>query len=277
VFDINKFHPIELDDLVRIGNKYDGGYVLSQSQIEKTETLLSFGINTDWTFEESFYRTKNVKILSYDYSTKARLDIPVSGLIYRFLYSVAGILCYLLLLKPARTKDHLRRICLKSNFYKFFDGRQGKHFIPKFIGGSEGGIYTCFDTIFRELGAVDDLSVFIKMDIEGGEYESLPRLGGHLNKINGIAVEFHNLVKYEKEFVNLTDDLADKFYVAHIHGCNYGHLIEKTNIPDIIKITFINKRIAPGNIRLSGKHYPVKGLDFPDDPLKKDYVLKFDR
>ncbi|MDR1317512.1 MAG: hypothetical protein LBK13_11640 [Spirochaetales bacterium] len=119
--------------------------------------------------------------------------------------------------------------------------------------------------------------MFVKIDIEGGEYESLPGLAGHLDKINGIAAEFHNLMKHEKEFINLAAELADKFYIAHIHGCNYGGLIENTNIPDIIKITFINKRIVTGNIRPSEKHYPVKGLDFPDNPLKKDYALSFNR
>jgi hypothetical protein len=171
LLDFNKCQPIELDDLIRVGNKYDGGYILSKRQIKNTDTVLSFGINLDWTFEEDFFYNKNVKIYSYDYSTKAYLEKNIFGIIYRFFYSSAAILYFLIRGKPARAKNILRIFCLKSNFYKFFNDKQGKHYIPKFIGNYDDDIYTCFETIFNNLGNINNLSVFVKMDVEGAEYD----------------------------------------------------------------------------------------------------------
>jgi len=275
MFDFNKCHPIELDDLIHIGNKFDGGYVLSKKQIEKTEILLSFGVNLDWSFERSFYKEKKTKIYSYDYSTKAHLDKNIFGRIFRFLRSSMIIFYYLILLKPSRAENHLWRLFFRSTFYKFFNDKQGRYFIPKFIGNYDDDIYTCFDTIFKELGEINNLSVFIKMDIEGSEYDSLPQLFRYLDKVNGLVVEFHDLEKCENQFINLLDELKKQFYIAHVHGCNYSHLIKFTNIPNVLEITFINKKMVEGNIIQSKKNYPIKGLDFPNKPFKKDYVLNF--
>jgi hypothetical protein len=73
MFDFYKCHPIKLDNLVRVGNVHDGGYILSKRQIEKTDILLSFGVNDDWIFEKEFTKIKDVKIYAYDYSIK---DLP---------------------------------------------------------------------------------------------------------------------------------------------------------------------------------------------------------
>lgn len=75
MYKLEQIKPIQLDDLVRCGNKYDGGYVLSQRQIDKTKVLLSFGINADWTFEYDFSkRNPSVRIYAYDYSTPNALS-----------------------------------------------------------------------------------------------------------------------------------------------------------------------------------------------------------
>ncbi len=75
MYKLEQIKPIQLDDLVRCGNKHDGGYVLSQRQIDKTKVLLSFGINADWTFEYDFSkRNPSVRIYAYDYSTPSALS-----------------------------------------------------------------------------------------------------------------------------------------------------------------------------------------------------------
>lgn len=113
------------------------------------------------------------------------------------------------------------------------------------------------------------------MDVEGAEYDTLPGIMRYLEKINGMVIEFHNLMKYEKKFIKLRDELLDEFYIIHVHGCNFDRLIENTNIPNTMEITFINKKMINGNITLSKKNYPVKGLDLPDNPFKEDYILEF--
>lgn len=55
--------------LKRLGSSNDGGYLVPLECISKTETLLSFGLNDDWSFEEDFKKYKlKVKIFSYDHT-----------------------------------------------------------------------------------------------------------------------------------------------------------------------------------------------------------------
>jgi hypothetical protein len=112
MFDFSKCHPIELNDLVRIGNEYDGGYILSERQIERTDTILSFGVRDDWTFEEDFAKRKNVKIYSYDYSTK---DLPFAA--RKFARTYAAIVYNLLCLKRSKVKYHLSQFRLSKRNY----------------------------------------------------------------------------------------------------------------------------------------------------------------
>ena len=60
------FKPNFLYDLLRIGSKYDGGYLVERQSLEKTEFLLSFGISTNWDFEEDFIRFKNIGFIAFD-------------------------------------------------------------------------------------------------------------------------------------------------------------------------------------------------------------------
>jgi hypothetical protein len=236
--------------------------------------LFAFSIQDDWTFEEGFSSRKNVKIYSYDYSTEELLNRRL----YRVLKSSAAIIYHSMRLQFYRVKDHLRKIRLRTKLYGFFDEKQGRYYIPKFIGGGgvDNDIYTCFETIFRNLGKVRDLSVFVKIDIEGGEYICLSELIPYFDSINGLAIEFHAIGECADKFEFLLDKILEKFHIAHIHGCNYGKLIDDTNIPDVLEITFINKKIVPEQITLSKKTYPIEGLDFPSNPYKKDYTLPFD-
>ena len=47
--------PINWKNLIRIGKDNDGGYVIPYEIISKTDVLLSYGINKDWSFEKYFY------------------------------------------------------------------------------------------------------------------------------------------------------------------------------------------------------------------------------
>lgn len=65
----NFFQFKSASDLIRIGNKNDGGYLISQSDIDKSDVLFSFGINNDWSIDEDFIlNKKDIKIFAYDAS-----------------------------------------------------------------------------------------------------------------------------------------------------------------------------------------------------------------
>ena len=53
-------------DLVRIGRDHDGGYLVSASDIENSQLLISLGVNDDWSFEEQFKKRRDIPTLAYD-------------------------------------------------------------------------------------------------------------------------------------------------------------------------------------------------------------------
>ena len=56
-------------NLVRLGSRFDGGYLIPSELINKTEKLISFGLNDDWSFEEEFKKkNKKLKVLSFDHT-----------------------------------------------------------------------------------------------------------------------------------------------------------------------------------------------------------------
>ena len=50
---LKPFHS-DKSNLVRIGPKKDGGYVIDKRVIEKSEVIITCGLNDDWEFERDF-------------------------------------------------------------------------------------------------------------------------------------------------------------------------------------------------------------------------------
>lgn len=121
--------------------------------------------------------------------------------------------------------------------------------------------------------------IFLKMDIEGSEYPWLKSLSEvRLNKFKQIIIEFHG-INDDSWNTELPDKIAclkkisNTHYPVHIHGNNYSPLTE--NIPDTVEITYIRKNELNFYPELNKELLPIKGLDFPNNPNKKDYDLNF--
>ena len=59
-------------DLVRIGNRNDGGYLVSLADVNKTDLLLGLGVLDNWTFEKQFIKLKDVPLYTYDATISLR-------------------------------------------------------------------------------------------------------------------------------------------------------------------------------------------------------------
>jgi hypothetical protein len=271
VYDLEKYRPVQLDDLIRLGRKFDGGYVISKRQIEKTKVLLSFGINDDWSFESDFEKSKHIKIFAYDYS------VSWDGELGDHIRCMLG---YLLDLRRSKVKETWKFIKKAEKNLKslnnFFQRKYDRYFIPKYLGEYDAGKYISFDRIFKKLKDIGSLSVFIKMDIEGAEYKTLPCLLPYFDKINGLVVEFHGLDN-PVEFEEISQLLLKSFYVAHIHANNSGGYIINSMLPMTLEITFIHKNMLSENITFSSCDYPLPGLDFPNENTLDDMVLRFNK
>ncbi|MEW6143612.1 MAG: FkbM family methyltransferase [Thermodesulfobacteriota bacterium] len=131
---------------------------------------------------------------------------------------------------------------------------------------------TNFNKIFSRIPST--ASVFIKMDIEGWEYQSLPGLEDYFDRITGIAVEFHHVDTMLEDVCRSVSNLEKSLDIVHVH-INNGGVIDERGIPDTVEMTFENKRLNQEPTRSSERTYPVDGLDFPNVTDRKDYKLEF--
>jgi hypothetical protein len=285
MYDIEKLRPIALDDLVRIGRKYDGGYVVPRRAIAATNILLSFGISGDWSFEEDFLRTHAVAPPPPPHTHKR-----TACQLFAFDASVsAGKLCREAIQLAERSLAKLLRFDFTAKrwgfvrmktailFSLFFNQRQRK-FFPRFLGTKTEGEFVDFDHIFHEIIGMDqrsDQSIFLKMDIEGAEYDTLPMLVPYLQKINAMVFEFHHLDRFGEAFERILASFSEKFFIAHVHANNYGGLIENSKLPIVLEISFLNKSLLKCPPEPSGLSYPVPGLDSPCNQHVPDLPISF--
>src|SRR5208283_3632311 len=65
---------VEVPDLIRLGSKYDGGYVVPRSCVIESDMLLSFGISSDWNFEKDFHGlNRAAPIHAYDHTVSQKI------------------------------------------------------------------------------------------------------------------------------------------------------------------------------------------------------------
>ena len=259
-------HPVQCEDLIRIGKENDGGYVISNKIIKLSNILLSYGINKDWSFEKDF-KNKNpdIKIECYDHT------LTLNALILFTLKSVLLTLIHIILLSRKRINKNILGIFIIHNYFNFFK-KKIKHHKKRIWNNNTKNSKTVQETI----ASVEESkkNIFIKMDIEEAEYLVFADLINSKENITGIVVEFHNLEKYSIQFNDIINKSKEDFNIVHVHGNNYSKLLPNQNFPSTIEITFLNKKLSKTSI-LSKKSYPIKGLDQPNKISKPDYKLKF--
>ena len=81
-------------------------------------------------------------------------------------------------------------------------------------------------------------NIFLKIDIEGSEYNLLSEIIHYKNRICGIAIEFHSVDVNIKKIENFIKDLG--FYITNIHINNYS-TFGKNLLPKVIEITLEKK------------------------------------
>ena len=64
-----KPYHIKSSNLVRIGPRTDGGYIIDKRILNKIDILIACGLNDDWEFERSFFKKKpKTKINAFDHN-----------------------------------------------------------------------------------------------------------------------------------------------------------------------------------------------------------------
>jgi hypothetical protein len=122
-------------------------------------------------------------------------------------------------------------------------------------------------------------NIFLKIDIEGGEYPWLLQIDeNQLNKIKQIVIEFHGITNdgwncNYNDKVKCLEKLSKTHYIVHAHGNNYGQVVN--NIPDVIELTYVNKNYFISVPELNTHPLPIANLDFPNNCSLNDINLNF--
>ena len=236
--------------LARYGRDNDGGYLIVENDIEKSEYILCLGINDDWSFERDIYEKYGVSIHCFDGSISL---IPLIKLVIKNAFHFPN-------LKPFTNS-------LKSliTFKKFFS-QAGVHFKKMYVGRAIG----CTSITFSKSVQICDIHkpFFLKVDIEGSEYRILDEILGHKNLIQGLAIEFHDFDLHIAEIQRFTERLG--LQVAHVHVNNYGE-VDDENIPIFLEVVYSSS--TPNNF--NKRALLPNSLDMPNDPARPEVQIVF--
>lgn len=147
-------------------------------------------------------------------------------------------------------------------------------FYKKNIGPLNTNKYTNLDFFIKKFN-----NIFLKMDIEGGEYPWLISLSHEkLSKFKQITIECHGINNDSWNYcynlkLRCFINLSHTHYLVHIHGNNYSEVIN--GIPNVVELTYINKNCFDEEPELNKTTLPIYNLDFPNNPNSSDYDLNF--
>ncbi len=262
-----QLQPIHWDKLIRLGRDNDGGYILPEELVSTTKSILSYGVNKDWSLEKSFYNLNpNVHIHGYDHT------LSLFSLFQYTLKCCLLSILYILTFDKKRLKKTLPGIVVIPDYFLFLKGKC-KHFRNRIWKDRSEDSKTLEDTI-EALPKESQSSIFLKMDIEGAEYLVIDSILKHAEKFNLLAIEFHDIEKNLNLFNSSVQKLKEFFHILHIHGNNYSQTISEQGFTDTMELTFIEKSYchAPVSSKYS---YPIKGLDHPNKISRPDAKLIF--
>ena len=202
-------------ELARYGRKNDGGYLIPAADLDKSDVLLSFGLNDDWSFERDANKHHDLKIYCYDRSVthksllkmllKNILHFPSIGPFLNTFYSLIT--------------------------FRIFFSKPNVDFLPYFVGRCISKKSLLFSQVWRQ----HDIKgcVYLKIDIEGSEYRILEDIVLHRENITGIAIEFHDFDLHVSQITFFVEKM--EMHVAHVHVNNYGEIDDEAS-PNYIEL-----------------------------------------
>ncbi len=219
---------------VRLGKDNDGGYVVPVIALESADVLMGYGIADDISFEREFSQ---------------RFDKPSFG----FDCGVQNI-------NTGDSRCHFFSECIGMSDYLYEEQ------------ASSGHISFFHEQLLR-LGLVDK-KIFIKMDIEGAEFEVMDDILKNAQNITGIAIEIHIPRNNPERALNVLSSINRHFVLVHLHGNNFSGSYFKTkyssrSIPKVLELTYINKNLL-SFYKISKNQKHPQPIDQPDNPKFSD-------
>jgi hypothetical protein len=204
--------------LTKLGGFKDGAYVCDFRAVKSTEILISGGVGSNVRFESDFYSiNKNVKVILIDPTVSIVRMLIRAG--YHFL------------------KKNQSGFNSLSEVFNFLYIKNKAILIKKYLN-LDFDIQHCLFFCGK-----NTQNVFLKLDIEGSEYDVLNSILSLKEKFTGICIEFHGLDRQSnvillKNFISNLD-----FYILHV---SINEIALNNSIPSILEISFAPKHESKG-------------------------------
>jgi D-inositol-3-phosphate glycosyltransferase len=249
--------------------------------------------NIDKIYNELIITREEIKsflipLTVYSFEKKIRLGVKFDGgYIIGNLDDTNNIYdCYIscgISKEESFSRDFILRYGMNKNNSFAFDGTINNYppnytkditFIKKNINNFNDD---CNDNLLNTINNYN--SIFLKMDIEGGEYNWLVNIKDEqLDKFKQIVIEFHGLGTDKYNCLNkikfdCLSKLSNSFYIIHVHANNYENIWHA--IPRVLEITYINKKYIKTTPQLNKLSFPIQNLDYPNCENVKDIILDF--
>lgn len=209
-----KYFP---EDLVRLGNNADGGYVVSRTALDAAEKLYAYGVGTHWQFEKDYAKTYPGKSAEMRDHT---VDVKFTGADNLFFYKEA-----IAPTEKSTTFDELRdfktsvflKLDVEGAEYPFFDKADLKNY------ENVTGIVCEFHDLHTDLG----LRLFKKTIIKIQKYYDIVHIHGNNHgalivekdfifpEAPEIAFIHKNLINSNIEYQNVKYPLCDLDFPNH--------------------------------------------------------------
>lgn len=267
MIDKEKIRPFFFENLIRVGNRFDGGYVVPEQALKSCKFLLSLGINDDISFDLHFSKAnKDICCIGVDYTVtpaflrRRRVQVVVKSAINSLL---------------DKKKHQIYRAKAKNikKFKEFFSGNN--RFLPLEVTDNASFGKITISELVNKCNSSSYLDIFLKMDIEGAEYKVTQDIVNNVERISYIACEYHDIAENPERFNETVNKLSEHFYLAHIHGNNHGAYSKELDFPDTVELTWVNKGLVAVEPPLSVNSYPKANLDNPCNHKKPDYKIVF--
>lgn len=265
--------PLPIKNKIRLGSKQDGGYVVYKKALDQTDVLMTYGVGWDVAFEEDFNILTGKEVYMFD-----------PTMFGKYMLDFKTLKKHLVNTKLPAATEYLHRVWKAWRKRKALK-KKHVYFVNEGIAAAPRAKYNTFEAHVKQFN-LQDKRLLLKIDIENREYNIFgqPAIYQDLGPVNQLIIEIHNLKNRLRTVQQIIQQLRTDFELVHVHGVNsvptfvlYGPSPEEDIVvPDTIEVTFVKKGlIDPADVLSERIVYPVSGLDFPNDPGKKDLPLAF--
>jgi len=280
----NNNSPIPLPTFYPKAYDYSNNDALSRIDSNRHRRKYAMVIN----YLRAFYSTSPESYLDllqvYSCDNKIRLGVNQDG-----GYVIADIFsdydCYIsagIKNEESFSRDFIKKYNMNKSKCFGFDGTIDTYpyeytteinFIKKNIAAVENNSLTNLHPLINNYN-----NIFLKMDIEGCEYDWLLSLTeNHLNRFAQIVIEFHGINddswnNTHSNKIKCFEKLKNTHYIVHAHANNDAATI--MNIPHVIELTYVNKKFFEEAVpSLNKTIFPIDNLDFPNHNYANEISL----